>query len=96
MAIQRFDVIEPPTNREVEERALTALSGSGVLNLVVRSTEQEVPKPSDKELAFNVRSIGRPQELSMLIRGSTDEGAHIIVRTSLETEGSATAEFVTP
>lgn len=94
--IVSYTVVEPPTSGELEERAVTALLGKGVLSVVLRS-HQEVPAVEDQEFSFRIRQTTHPLEGGMFIAGELEGdtiGETIIVRTNSNPAEAALASMV--
>ncbi len=81
--IQAFDVIQPPTSRDVRERAFESLRRSDVMRLVLLP-HQEVPPPAEISIPFRVLQVANLEDDgSMTILGH-DENTHNSVRVTTE------------
>ncbi len=92
--IKEFNVIEPPTSGEVQERALEALLSSGLLKLTLLGQE-EVPRPKETTIEFRVAQTIHPEEGGMRITGPTSEDNSVVIYAPEDTGMPATASIVT-
>jgi hypothetical protein len=94
MPIVNFEVVQPPTGGEVVDRALVALGESGILSMVVKASEQQVPPPEEKLVSVQIRQTTHPRQGGMIITGYIEEPRQLVKLRIANNEEPATGSFI--
>ncbi|HSH55440.1 MAG TPA: hypothetical protein VK983_01280 [Candidatus Limnocylindrales bacterium] len=94
--IEEFNVIDPPTSLEVQDRAFEALRNNGVMPMILMPT-REVPPPVSQNVSMRIHQTIHPVEGGMTISGRDELSRYsLTVRMTDDYENQATASLVIP